>query len=127
MCIPVDQADEPIQPNNQIKVGMSKPLATKIQLSGHNGQEMSCNVSPDKGLFGPGYALVFTIPDFKTNHIIHWEKDHNGDDYYVNKKFDMFLRCLQGTSTSKWDLCATKFEADKRIEKNFMKCKKDYL
>ena len=45
----------------------------------------------------------------------------------MNKKFDLFCSCLQGVAVTKWDLCASKYEAEKRTEKNFKRCLKDYL
>ena len=45
----------------------------------------------------------------------------------MNKKFNLFRICLQGTAITKWDLCATKYKGTKRSEKNFKNCIKDYL
>ena len=45
----------------------------------------------------------------------------------MNKKFDLFLSCLQSPASRKWDLCATKYEGTKQTEKNFKNCIKDYL
>jgi hypothetical protein len=45
----------------------------------------------------------------------------------MNKKFDLFCSCLQGVAVTKWELCANKYEGDKRTKKNFKKCLKDYL
>jgi hypothetical protein len=45
----------------------------------------------------------------------------------MNKKFDLFCSCLQGVAVTKWDLCASKYEAEKRTENNFKRCLKDYL
>ena len=63
---------------------------TKIPWSTCTGCEMSCNVTPDKGLFGSEYALSYTTPDFETKYLVQMEKDHTGDEDYVNKKFDLF-------------------------------------
>ena len=50
------------QPKNPIKDGMSQPPIIKILWYTSNRCEMSCKVTPDKGLFGPEYALAYTIP-----------------------------------------------------------------
>ena len=55
---------------NPIKDGMSQPLTIKILWSTSNGCEMSCKVTPDKGLFVPEYALAYTIPDFEKKLLI---------------------------------------------------------
>ncbi len=41
---------------------------------------MSCDVTPDRGLFRHKYALAYTILDFEKNH-----KDHKEDPDYMNK------------------------------------------
>jgi len=69
--------DESGQPKNWIKDGMNQPLTIKIQWSTHNGCKMLCNVSPDKGFFRPEYALTYTISDFETKLLVHWEKVHS--------------------------------------------------
>ena len=45
----------------------------------------------------------------------------------MNKKFDLFRSCLPDMAVTKWDLCASKCEGEKRTEKSFKKCLKDYL
>jgi len=70
---------------------------------------MSCNATPDKGLFEPEYVLAYTIADFETKLLMQWEKNHTGDEDYVNKKFELFRSCLQGVAANKWDLCKIKF------------------
>ena len=40
-------------PKNSIKDGMSQPPTIKILCSTSNGREMSCEVTPNKGLLGP--------------------------------------------------------------------------
>ena len=62
------------QPKNLIKDGMSKPPTIKIQWSTPSGQEMSCNITPNRGLFGPEYALAFTIPDFEKKLLVQWTR-----------------------------------------------------
>ena len=57
-------------PKNPIKDGTSQPPTIKILWSTSNGCEMSCKVTPDKGLFGPKYALAYTIPDFEKKLLI---------------------------------------------------------
>ena len=115
------------QPKNPIKDGMSQPPTIKILWSTSNGCEMSCKVTPDKGLFGPKYALAYTIPNFEKKLLIRWDKDHKEDPEYMNKKFDLFRSCLQGTAVTKWDLCAMKYKGTKRTKKNFKNCIRDYL
>jgi hypothetical protein len=89
------------QPKNPIKDGMSQPPTIKIQWSTPSGQEMSCNITPDRGLFGPEYVLAYTIPDFEKKLLVRWDKDHKEDPDYMNKKFDLFPGCLQGTAATK--------------------------
>ena len=121
------ELNEKGEPKNPIKDGMSQPPTIKILWSTSNGREMSCEVTPDKSLFGPEYALAYTIPDFEKKLLIRWEKDHKDDPEYMNKKFDLFRNCLQGTAVTKWDLCAAKYEGMKRSEKKFKNCIRDYL
>ena len=64
------ELDEFGHPKNQIKDGMSQPLTIKIQWSTSNWCEMSCDVTPDKGLFGPKYALAYTILYFKMKLLV---------------------------------------------------------
>ena len=121
------ELNEKGEPKNPIKDGMSQPPTIKILWSTPNGREMSCDVTPDKARFGPEYALAYTIPDFETKLLVRWEKDHKEDPEYINKKFDLFRSCLQGVAVTKWDLCAAKYDKEKRSEKTFKKCVKDYL
>jgi hypothetical protein len=58
--------DKSVQPKNGVKDGMSQPPTIKILWSMPSGQEMSCDVTPDKERFGPKYTLAYTIPDFET-------------------------------------------------------------
>ena len=88
---------------------------------------MSCDITPDRGLFGPEYSLAYTILDFEKKLLVRWDKDHKGDPDYMNKKFDLFRGCLQSTAATKWDLCATNYEGTKRTKKNFKQCLRDYL
>ena len=55
---------------NPIKDGMSQPQTIKILWYTSNGRETLCEVTPDKGLFGPKYALAYTIPDFEKKLLI---------------------------------------------------------
>jgi hypothetical protein len=88
---------------------------------------MPCKVTPNNEWFGPKYALAYTIPDFETKLLVQWEKDHKDDPGYMNKKFNLFCSCLQDVAVIKWDLCTNNYEGDKRTEKNFKRCLKDYL
>ena len=106
---------------------MSQPPTIKILWSTPSRQEMSCEVTPNKGWLGHEYALTYTIPDFEMKLLVRWEKDHRDDPKYMNKKFDLFCSCLQGVAVMKWDLCANKYKGDKRTKKSFKRCLKDYL
>ena len=53
---------------------MSQPPTIKSLWSTPSGQEMSCDITPDKGRFGPEYTLAYTIPDFETKLLVWWEK-----------------------------------------------------
>ena len=57
---------------------------------------------------------------FETKLLVQWEKDHTGDEDYVNKKIDLFCSFLQEEAANKWYMCAATFEWDKHMEKNFM-------
>jgi hypothetical protein len=59
-----------------------------------------CNLSPNKVLLGPEYALVYIIPDIVTKLLVHWEKAHARDENYLNKKFDLFHSCLKGKAAN---------------------------
>jgi hypothetical protein len=59
------------QPTKWIKDGMSQPPTIISKLSTCNGQEMSCDVVADTGLFHPEYALAFTISDFEKKLLMH--------------------------------------------------------
>ena len=72
---------------------------------------MSCDVTLDKGHFGPKYVLGYTILDFTTKPLMQWEKDNPGDEVYVKKMFDLFRIFLLRLAANTWDLCAAKFEA----------------
>ena len=73
------------QPKNRIKEGMSHPPTIKIPWSSHNWCEMSCDVNPDKALFGSKHVLAYTIPDYETKLLVHWDKEQTGDKNYVKK------------------------------------------
>jgi hypothetical protein len=73
---------------------MSQPPTIKIQWSTPSGQEMSCDITPDRGLFSPEYVLAYTILDFEKKLLVQWDKDHKEDPDYMNKKFDFFRSCL---------------------------------
>ena len=87
---------------------------------------MSCNVNPDKWLFGPKYVQAYAILDFNMKLLIHWERDRSGDEDYVHKKFASFHSCQQGVAATKWDFCTAKFKGDKCTEKNFTRYMQDY-
>jgi hypothetical protein len=87
------------QPKKWIKDGMSLPLTIKIQWSSCNGHKMSCNITPDKGLFGPAYTLAYIILHFEMKLLMHWDKDHTDDEDNANKKFDYRISQCIGTTT----------------------------
>ena len=64
------ELDESNNPKNPIKDGIHQPPTIKIQWSTPSGQEMLCNVTPNRGLCGPKYALAYTIPDFEKKLLI---------------------------------------------------------
>ncbi len=68
------ELNEKGQLKNPIKDDMSQPPTIKILWSTSNGRKMSCEVTPDKGLFGPEYALAYTIPDFEKKLLVCWER-----------------------------------------------------
>jgi hypothetical protein len=73
------ELNEKGQPKNPIKDCMSQPPTIKILWSTSDRREMSCEVTPEKGLYGPEYALSNTIPDFEKKLLVHWEKYHKED------------------------------------------------
>ena len=66
----MDRAQQEGSAKKPIKDGMSQPPTIKILWSTSNGREMSCKVTPDKGLFVPEYVLAYTIPDFEKKLLI---------------------------------------------------------
>ena len=64
------ELDEKGQPKNPIKDGMSHPTTIKILWSTTSRQEMSYEITPNKGLFGPEYMLAYTILDFQTKLLV---------------------------------------------------------
>ena len=58
------------QPKNLIKDGMGQLPAIKIQWSIPSRQEMSCDVTPNRGLFSPEHALAYTIPDYEKKLLV---------------------------------------------------------
>jgi hypothetical protein len=80
-------------------------------------------VVPDKGhLFGPENVLPYTIPDFEKKLFPAGDKKN-----FIFLKFDLLSSCLQGIAVTKWDMCATKYPSNKRMEKHFNTSMKDYL
>ena len=73
------------------------------------------------------YSVAYAIPDFKTKRLVYCEKDHSCDKNYINKKFDLFYRCLQGVADIKCNLCTVKYNGDKCPENTFANFVKDYL
>ena len=63
-----------------IKDGMCQPPTIKIQWSTCNRHKMSCDVTPDKGIFWPEYALACTSADFNKILLVCWERDHLEDE-----------------------------------------------
>ncbi len=61
-------------PKNPIKDGMCQPPTIKILWSTSNGREMSCKVTPDKGLFGPEYVLATPYPISRKSFLFDGEK-----------------------------------------------------
>ena len=81
----------------------------------------------DKGIFGLEYALMYTILDFEQKVIKHWNKDHANNKDYVHKKFNLLRSCMQGIVVAKWDNCCAKCSDDKKNDKGFRSCIRDYL
>ena len=88
---------------------------------------MSCDVVPDKGIFGPEYALTYTIPDFATKILTQWDKDYKNNPNYLTKKFNLFCSRLQSVAATKWDFCAAKYGGNRHTNVDFNKCIHDYL
>jgi hypothetical protein len=84
-------------------------------------------VTPDKGLFGPGYTLTYNIPDFKQKLLEHWNKDHAISKDYSHKEFSLFRSCLQVIAVTKWDNCFMKYSDGTKNNKGLRSCIRDYL
>lgn len=97
------ELDNQGKPNNPIKDRLSQPTTIKVTWSSRNGHEIPQELTPEKGLFGPEYALMYTIPDYKLQLLEHLNNDKANDKDYIHKKFNLFQRCLQRVAIAKWD------------------------
>ena len=129
------ELNEKGQPKTPIKDGMSQPLTIKILWSTPSGREMSCEVTPDKG--GREMSCEVTPDKGRSVPKTRWPTPYRTSkrsSWCDGKRIiKMTLSTWTRHSTffaaavTKWDLCATKYEGDKRTKKNFKRCLKDYL
>ena len=99
--------DEDGIPKWTIEEGLRQPDTTRIKFytneTGVNSRgrirEISADIVPDKGLYGPEYAMIFTIPQFRDKVITRLDP---ADPKFVSQLFTLFGQCLQGLAASKW-------------------------
>ena len=118
--------------DNSIETALKQPETIKVKwdrsyrgTSNHPSRtEASADIVPDKGLLGPEYALIHTIPEFESK--IKNRMDPSEPDY-GRTLFELFGRCLQQKASTKWNDVVANFADDKRTEENFHKALQLYL
>ena len=110
--------DTALKQPETIKITLNEP-----QRAGRT-HESSAYIVPDKGLLGPGYALIFTFPDFETK--IPSRLDATAADH-VAKLHNLFGRCLQCKAATHWASVISAYPAEDRTTNTFHEVQKDYL
>lgn len=122
---PLEDREAALRQPDRLKVKFDVPDGGTTRAAGT--REATAEVTPDKGVFGAEYALVFTIPEFKKK--IQARLDQADLAAYVAKLFSLFGECLQGDALVKWRAVLQKKhmpEAD-RTEESFVDALRDYL
>ena len=85
--------DEDEIPKWSIEEGQPDTIGIKLDTNetGVNSRgrihEISADIVPDKGLYGPEYAMIFTIPQFKDKVITRLDP---ADPKFVSQLFTLF-------------------------------------
>eukprot|EP00957_Ditylum_brightwellii_P129380 9869802-Ditylum_brightwellii.AAC.1 len=93
------------EPQQDIDDGMRQPDTIKVSWdqpdSNQSGetQALSVSVVPDKGIFGAGYSLIYTIEEFKKKMKVRL--DTTATDH-AQRLHNLFGQCLQGAAATKW-------------------------
>ena len=95
--------DEDGLPANRIETGLGQPETIRIKFdipeAGRNAagrtREVSADIVPDKGIFGPEYALVHTFPDFATKIRARLDPTAEG---FVSNLHNLLGLCFQGVA-----------------------------
>lgn len=121
---PLENREAALRQPDRIKVKFDIPDGGVTRQAGT--REATAEITPDKGLFGAEYALVFTIPEFEKK--IRARLDSTAADF-AEKLFDIFGDCLQGKALVKWkDVLSTKhMPVADRTELTFVEALCDYL
>ena len=118
--------------DNSIETALKQPETIKVKWdrsyrstsNNPTRAKASADIVPDKGLLGPEYALIHTIPEFESK--IKNRMDPSEPDY-GRTLFELFGRCLQQKASTKWNDVVANFADDKRTEENFHKALQLYL
>ena len=129
-----EDTDELGRPLENREAALRQPDRIKVKFDIPDGgvtrqartREATAEITPDKGLFGAEYALVFTIPEFEKK--IRARLDSTAADF-AEKLFNIFGDCLQGKALVKWkDVLSTKhMPVADRTELTFAEALCDYL
>jgi hypothetical protein len=86
------------QPKNPLGNATKQPDNIKIPFfPADKGREKTGHVIPDKGEFGPEFALVHTFPDFMNNVIMEHKDVRRNEASFWPYIFRLFTKALQGT------------------------------
>ena len=72
----------------------------KEQGTGARGRtrQVLADIVPDKGVLGPEFALIYTIPGFESKIRPHLDVTGNN---YVTRLHNLFGKCIQGEASTK--------------------------
>eukprot|EP00957_Ditylum_brightwellii_P148144 11279168-Ditylum_brightwellii.AAC.1 len=85
-----------------IKVSWDQPVSNQTG----GTQALSVSVVLDKGIFGAGYSLIYTIEEFRKKFVACL--DSTATDY-LQRLHNLFSQCLQGAAANKWIAVLDKF------------------
>jgi len=112
--------------------GLRQPDTIKVSLdvaeTGVNSRgrtrQVTCDIVPNKAFYGPEFALIFTIPQFKDKLQSKLDKNSSG---YVAQLHTLFGQCLQGKAASHWKAVLTSYPVSNRMVESFQEAQKDFL
>ena len=104
--------------------GLRQPDTIKVSLdvaeTGVNScgrtRQVTCDIVPDKAFYGPEFALIFTIPQFKDK--LQSKLDKTSIDS-VAQLHTMFGQCLQGKAASHWAAVLLNYPVPDRAVESF--------